>query len=187
MDGLLIKSTGEPATRDPSFWKYFKPIRGNLDRLAWCFRDRPWWGEPADFRDDHAAMMDFDGGSMTSLQLWSPGSLSRYADRFSEESIEMWGVDPDRHDPPAVAALYTAAPWNEADEVIRRHASVWMRYTDGACWEIYAEGRDLPDFLARQLRRRPDVEAHPSRCDAREEAFRAAGLDATWEALEGRG
>lgn len=190
MDGLLLrlKPTGDPSTADASsFWKLFKPIRRNLDGLAWCFLNPPWMGAPADFERDPSATMAFDGDAETSLQLWSPGSLSRYADRFAEEFIELWGVDPARHDPPKVAALYNAAPWSEADDVIRRHAAVWLRYIDETCWEIYTRERALLDFLALQLRGKPWVEVHPSRADAREEAFRAAGLADSWEARGGRG
>jgi hypothetical protein len=183
MDGLLLRlhhmATGRP---EPSFWSLFGPVRRDLDRLAWCLPDEPWFTPPPDFDYDSASMA-FAGRERTSVQLWRPGLLSRYADQFGEELFELWGIDPARDDPQSTAALFVASPWEEMDEVIRRHGQVHLFYIDNTCWEIYAREPTLLDRVRQGLVDRPSVVVYDSRDDQRGVAFRAAGLSDLWKVV----
>ena len=116
MNGLLLRllddRTGAPGFW---FWKLFGSVRQDLDRLAWCFTNQPWMGAPPGFEDDDLATMEFEGEGSTGVQLWRPGSLARYADRFAEESIELWGIEPTRDDPTKVAALFSSTLWDDSE------------------------------------------------------------------------
>lgn len=81
------------------------------------------------------------------MMLWKPGVLSRFADRFCEEYIELWGIEP-ADIPPLVESSVRHSP----DVLIRQHARIWIRYTDGTCWEIYARDAGLIETLRAGLR-----------------------------------
>src|SRR5437868_1936609 len=139
LDGLLLMllddRTGAPWRW---FWKLFQPIRQDLDRLFWCFTNQPWMNAPDKFQEDESATASFKGEGRTSVMLWQPRSLGRYADHFAEESIELWGIEPRADDPHQISAQYKAAGGRGLEEIIRRYARVWLLYTDSACWEMYA-------------------------------------------------
>jgi hypothetical protein len=71
-------------------------------------------------------------------------------------------------------------------DFIRRHARVWLLYTDSTCWEIYARKARLLDETREHLRGKPWVEVYESHADRRGMAFGTAGLSEVWSALKGR-
>lgn len=181
LNGLLLKLVHEGGQPEPRFWELFGPLRQDLDGLYWCFIGQPWFGAPAEFQNDQSVLMDFEDMGTTSIQLWRPGSLSRYADQFGEEHIELWGIEPTRDNPQELAALYQ----RQADDVPRKHARVWLIYTDSTCWEIYSGKPGLIDRLSDGLRNKPWVALYSSHVDRRKAAFTAAGLSSVWAALQG--
>lgn len=88
VEGLLLRlledKTGAPGR---CFWRMFGFIKQDLDRLYWCFANQPWMGAPRDF--DQNDFEPFEEKCSSSIQLWRPGSLAKYADRFAEEYIEL--------------------------------------------------------------------------------------------------
>lgn len=185
MNGLLLKllddRTGAPGRW---FWKLFRPIRHELDRLYWCFACQPWMGAPDQFLEDKTATSSFDGAGSSSVMLWQPGSLGRFADSFAEEFIELWGIEPMVDDPKKLAAQYSAAAWHEQEGIIRGHARVWLLYTDSACWEVFARKAALLDETRAYLRGKPWVEVYESNSEGRALAFSSAGLASVWTALD---
>jgi hypothetical protein len=182
MRGLLFKlrddKTGAPGRW---FWKLFKPIRQDLDRLYWCFPWQPWMGGPPGFNEDESALVelkDLNTARVSSpVQLWCPGALSRYADHFGEELIELWGIEPTCDDPQTLAADYDRAPESERRHFIEEHGRVWLLYTDSRCWEIYARKPRLLEELKRELWNKPWVEVFESDSGHRKAAFNAAGIN----------
>ena len=177
MHGLLLElledSTGAPGRW---FWRLFDPIRLDLDRMYWCFPDQPWMGAPLDFRED--ALEPFEEEYASTTQLWRPGNLVRYADRFAEESIELWAIEPTRHRPADLATKYSASNWSE--ESIREHAPIWLIYTDSTCWEIYARKAALLANVAEGVQGKRWVEVYRGHCERRGELFGKAGLSLVW-------
>lgn len=162
MEGLLLKFTGE----EPTFWKLFGSIRHDLDRLYWYFLWPPWMGPPDDFTDED--LIHFEGGSF-----WRPGVLSRFADRFCEEEITLWAIEPERDDPQALADRYRYSLGNR--KVIDEHARVWLRYLNRSYWEIFARKAGLLERLEADLINKPWIEVFPTRDDQPEIAYRQAG------------
>ncbi|WP_165244312.1 hypothetical protein [Paludisphaera soli] len=179
MDGLLLKLL-EDHTGRAGFWfvKLFRPIRQDLDRLAWCFEGPPWMGALSGF--DYSVFLRPEDGD-DNAYLWRPGSLFRYADRFVEQDICLWAIEPTREDPLRVASLYHKASWKTCDDVIREHARVWLIYTDSSCWEIYSRKPGLLDRVREGLDGKPSVEVYQARDDRRREAYRTAGLGRIWD------
>jgi hypothetical protein len=183
VDGLLLKLIEDGAGFPGRwFWKLFRPIRQDLDRLYWCFSNQPWMGAPSDFREDD--LEPFEEEITSSIQLWRPGSLTRYAGQFGEEQIELWAIEPTRDDPAQLATKYSASGWSH--EVIREHARVWLIYTDSTCWEIYARKRTLRDKVEESLQGKRWVEVYRGNDERRGELFGMAGLSHVWRALNGR-
>ncbi len=142
-------------------------------------------GAPDEFLEDDFATLSFEGEGLTSVMLWRPGILSRYGDRFAEEFIELWGIEPTVDDPQQLAAQYNAATWRDMESIIRRNARVWLLYTDSTCWEIYTSNKKLLDEIREHLREKPWVDVFESNADQRATAFRTAGLAEVWIAMEG--
>jgi len=168
MKGILIHLRSQP---EPKFWTLFGEIRPDLDRLHWCFAFQPWFGAPADF--DPSVNVCLPRQDQSSVILWKPGSLSRFADKFCEECIRLLGIDADRHDPVDVAATY-------GDHGFDDHATpmncseVYLEYTDSTCWEIYASDNHLLERLNRSLRGFSGVMLYDMEWKHRERDFRAA-------------
>lgn len=181
MEGLLLRLL-ETELPEPRFWKLFGSIRPDLDRLFWCFLWQPWMGPPDDFHTE-PFLESFEGEGDTSVQLWRPGTLSLYADRFGEEYIELWAIEPTRDDAKTLAAAFNKAPWRDQDKFIEERARVWLLYTDSTCWEIYARKTSLIERLREALMHRRSVVVYESRSDQRGAAFGAAGLSGVWAAL----
>jgi hypothetical protein len=153
VDGLLLKFT----QHETSFWMLFGSIRQDLDRLYWVFGWPPWMGAPDDFTEGD--------------RLWRPGTLSRFADRFCEEEIKLWGIEPTRDDPRALADLEAG----DDTPLIREYAEVWLRYSNCPYWEIFARKADLLECLEADLVNKPWIEVFPTRDDQPEIAYRQAG------------
>jgi hypothetical protein len=187
LNGLLVKLPPLDGERSAGawFWNLFRPIRADLDRLYWCFPYPPWMGAPDGFEEDEAATTPFEGEGRTSVTLWRPGSLARYADAFAEQQVELWGVEP-ADDPPRLAARYSTTPSGERAGFARDRAHVWLLYTEGTCWEIYAHKERLLEATREHLRGKPGVEVHDSHAERRADAFGPAGLAEVWAALNGR-
>jgi hypothetical protein len=189
LDGLLLKlladRTGAPGRW---FWKlFFGPIRPDLDRLFWCFTGQPWLAAPDAFREDELATLPFEGADRAGLEVWRPGSLSRYAQYFAEEFVELWAIEPAVDDPQEVVSRCAAGRGGrDCQDIIRQHARVWLLYTDSTCWEIYARKARLLDATREHLRGKPWVEVYRSTSDGRVAAFGTAGLSEVWAALAGQ-
>jgi hypothetical protein len=190
LDGLLLKLLDDhPGAPGRLFWKLFKPIRQDLDRLFWCFAGQQWMAAPEAFLEDESATEPFEGEGRTDIQLWRPGSLDRYANWFGEEYIELWAIEPAVDDPQRVVTLYYAAArrnMQDGEGIIRHHALVWLLYTDSTCWEIYARKARLLEETREYLRDKPWVEVYESDSDRRGAAFGTAGLSEVWAAMTGK-
>jgi hypothetical protein len=186
VEGVLLQLVQNEAGFWPGsfFWKLFGPIRQDLDRLFWCFLNQPWMGAPAEFPEDESVLVPFEGQENTSIQLWRPGSLSRFAHHFGEEFIDLWGIEPTRDDPAQLVTLYNAPKselslargFQNREDIIRQHARVWLLYTDSTCWEIYARKASLLKQVRTGLIGKPWVKVYDSNSDRRASAFGAAGL-----------
>lgn len=186
MEGLLLKLTQDKTGRPGYwFWQLFEPIRQDLDRLFWCFPNQPWFGSPLEFTEDDSATMSFEGEGTTSVMLWCPRTLGRYAELFAEEFIGLWGIEPTPLAPRRIAAEYSAAAFSEMDSVIEPHAQVWLLYTDSTCWEIYTRQTHMIDAVRNHLAGKPWVQAFDSKSDQRHIGFRSAGLLSQWFYLNG--
>jgi hypothetical protein len=182
MDGLLLKllhdQLGQP---EPTLWKVFGSIRQDLDRLFWCFAAQPWMAAPDDFDEDQF-LESFEEKGTTSIQLWRPGTLARYADQFAEEHIQLWGIEPTQDDPWQLAARYSASGWDA--EVVEKCASVWLIYTDSTCWEIFARKKSDLARAGETLKGKPWVEVYESDSEQRCRTFGIAGLSDVWQYLQ---
>jgi hypothetical protein len=184
MDGLLLRLLhGKAGRPEPSFWKIFDSIRQDLDRLYWCVTDRPWFSGPEDF--DESTCVDFPERRQSSIMLWGPGGLSRYADAFTEEQIALWAIEPRSDYPVAVASEYSDADRSGRDAVERRYARVSLDYLDSTYWEIYAREPALLDRLAAGLAGKAWVAVTRGNYDRRGEMFGKAGLSEVWRAMRG--
>jgi hypothetical protein len=187
MDGLLLKLLHQHVKQpEPPFWRLFSPIRQDLDRLVWCFSGQPWMGPPPDFNGElvEIAFQDPKARVFADVHLWRPGSLGRFADRFREEYIELWGIEPTRDDPQELATRFCAIPYRKGKKelFIQEHARAWLLYTDCSCWEIFARKTPLLDSLREALSGKPWVALYNSSSDRRQTAFHAAGLSHLWQA-----
>jgi hypothetical protein len=178
MDGLLLKlnhdQTGAPGRW---FWQLFEPIRQDLDRLFWCLPEAPWMGSSDEFREDDFAEAPFTAAGFTTTMLWRPGTLGRYAERFAEEFIELWGIDPAMHDPQRVASQYDAASVPEMTRVILPYAQVRLIYLDSSSWEIYSRNTELLHRVRGHLSGKTWVKAFEGDVEHRDAVLRAAGLN----------
>ena len=186
MDGLIIRLL-EDKTCAPGrwFWKIFGPIRPDLDRMFWCLTNQPWMGFPADEgldwlersdRFESAHIEPFESACDTSVQLWRPGTLALYADKFAEEFIELWAMEPTVDEPTRLAAEFNDRTWAESEAFIRQHARIWLIYTDSTCWEIYARKEDLLDRVRAGLQGKSWATVHRSESDRRAQFLGDAGL-----------
>lgn len=106
MDGLLLKLNNYQGNYpEPRFWNLFGSIRRDLDRFYWCFTLQPWMAPPLNFYDDTSVLLSYEDEGASEVQLWRPGGLSSYADQFSEEYIELWGIDPATGNPQQITAM----------------------------------------------------------------------------------
>lgn len=179
--GLLLQLLNDRGAPGDWFWPCFEPLRPQFDRHYWVFTNQPWMGPPEGFDEDDTATDEFEGVGQTSVMLWRPGTLGRWADEFAEEFVELWAVDP--ADNPA----YTAAQF-QRDHTGRfkaEHAVVWLLYTDSTCWEIFARDACLLQQVRDQVAESADVHAHESTTEDRGEAFRRAGIESVWRAMHG--
>lgn len=181
MDGLFLhlRQTG---ANEPRFWRLFGSVRNDLDRLHWHLSWQPWMGAPSNFDSENTLLL-FDGQEITGGQLWRPGALSRYADKFREESVELWAIEATQRDPRAIAEEFAKISGSESVDFIETHADVWMIYTDSTSWEIYARKTGLLTRLRDSLINNQDVAIYKSASVQRGQAFGAAGVSHVWRNL----
>jgi hypothetical protein len=191
INGLLLK-LNEDKTGRPGFWfwKLFSSIRQDLDRYFWCFADQPWMALPLDLLERHGGfeeevMEPFEERVQTSIQLWRPCALSKYASSFAEEHVELWAIEPELDDPRRMAPLYSDGGWNEQDNFVQEHARVWLLYTDSTCWEIFARNETLLNRVNESLDGMSWVDVFRSDSNRRGQAYGMAGLSEVWQALKG--
>ncbi|MDZ7618586.1 MAG: hypothetical protein U1E05_16400 [Patescibacteria group bacterium] len=181
MEGLLLKlledDTGKPGFW---FWKLFAPVRQDLDRLFWCFDSQPWMGAPPDFGENDVEL--FPGSGTTSIMLWRPGTLSRYASHFSEEYIDLWAIEPTQDNPSQAAGQYCASTWSV--DVVGQRARARLIYTDSTCWEIFAHKEAILNRVRDNVAGKPWVEVYKTKSTQRGWAFGMAGLSEIWQRMK---
>jgi hypothetical protein len=173
MDGLLLHLLGTEYSK-PEFWKYFASLREDFDRLFWCFTNVPCRQDIYEDRD--LVIMQFPGHKMTDTMLWRPGYLSRYGNEFSEETIELWAIEPTLDDPQKLVSEYENTYYDRQDKFIDEHAYVWLIYMYGTSWEIFARRSDWLKRLHNSLLNEKGVAIFKSQSNQRVAAFAAAGL-----------
>lgn len=185
MDGLLIRlrddKYGTPANW---FWPCFKPLRSTFDRHFWIFPKQPWMGTPLDF-DSEKEMQEFEGVGETSVGLWRPGAVGRWAKDFCEEHIELWAIDP-ADDPARIASEFRLTiPWRE-EPFTEKHAKIWLLYSDSTCWEIFARDADQLRKVRDHVSDHTSLRAYESNSGDRGRAFEKAGIGEMWRAMRGQ-
>jgi hypothetical protein len=183
MDGILLKLLQKESAKQPRFWKLFNSIRQDLDRMFWCFSSQPWLGAPDLSFEDHLESNKSIGRCCSTTQLWRPGALGLYADKFGEEYFDFWAIEPTRDDPKELVKIFDNIPYkeqNKQNKFIEEHARIWMLYTDSSCWEIFAKKINLLDKLKEALWNNKFVEVYKSQSDQRGMAFGIAGLSRIW-------
>jgi len=188
MDGLLLRLQNDQRGKAGNwFWPCFEPLRAEIDRRWWIVGNQPWRAAPKEFtQHEEKYLADFDGLVHTSVQLWRPGAVSRWAQYFCEEFISLLAIR-DGGDPAKVASKYSrVAPANEAAFIIS-YAEIWLAYCDSTCWEIYC--REPARLVAVRTRISDDgpIQAFEISIHRRAHAFARAGLAEVWRAIHGLG
>jgi len=185
MDGLLLrlldKEYGSPGRW---FWECFQPLRSAFDRYYWILPNQPWMSAPATF-DGARECADYEGVGNTSIGLWRPGAIGRWAEQFCEECIELWAVKP-VDDPARLASSYSNTFYRDMDAFIELHADIWMNYCDTACWEVYAQQSDLLRLVHDHVRGNPLIRVYSSSSSNRGLAYANAGIGDLWHAMRGK-
>ena len=185
MDGLLLRllddKRGSPGRW---FWPCFEPLRPTFDRHIWILPNQPWMGAPVDF-DHGRESADYDGIGETSVCLWRPGAVGRWAEQFCEEHIELWATNP-ADDPARLASEFGRAFWGREDAYIEKHAEIWLIYTDSTCWEIFAKDASLLRKVRDQLRGSTTIGVYENASEDRGRAYRNASISSVWRALHGQ-
>jgi hypothetical protein len=185
VEGLLLRLLNDiQGAPGRWFWECFEPLRAEFDWHFWVFTNQPWMGAPPDFLEDAAATLDYEGMSTTSVQLWRPGTLGRWAEHMCEEYIELWAVDP-ADNPRQVTSRFLRSTGQSAG-YIAGHASIWLLYTDSTCWEIYARDSRLLRNVRAHVAASRSVQAYSSWSENRGRAFAQAGVGGVWRAINGR-
>lgn len=183
MDGLLLRLLAD--TRSVAgrwFWPCFEPLRTEFDRYFWVVLNQPWFGAPDEF-DGEREIAEYDGMACTSVMLWRPGAVGRWAERFGEESIDIWAIDPERN-PVRTASAFSALRRND-DDFTETHGTIRLIYTDSCCWEIFAKETRLLAAVRDHLQCSASIRVYETSSANREPAFDAAALRETWRALQG--
>jgi hypothetical protein len=183
MDGLLLRLL-QTGAKEPKFWDIFASLREDFDRLFWCFTSQPWMGAPEGFHEDPVTLR-FPGDECSGTMLWQPGYLSRYGNKFGEEYMELWAIEPAVADPKMLVSAYDKTYYQKQDKFIDEHAYVWLMYMDSTSWEIYARRSDFLKRLHDSLVNEPSVAIYRSQSDRRGAAFAAAGLSQFWRNFQG--
>jgi hypothetical protein len=174
MKGVLLK-LDESHPEEPKFWDIFGPIRSELVRFYWCFSASPFMAVPLEWWDDPSATISI-GPHDTSVALWRPQSLGKYANHFAEEFVCMWAVDDRFHDP--VSLVRSFLQCGNDDKFIASHASFWLNYIDGTCWECFANSECTwtLEMLTEWASESRMFSAFATNSSNRAPAFDAAGL-----------
>ena len=123
-------------------------------------------GSPRGF--DHDRELAHHPGCIdTDVHLWRPGAIGRWAERFSEEQIELWAVAPGE-DPPQLAIEFSRMFDND-EKFMQRHAEFWLMYLDSAYWEIFARQPEAIKSVREELKDNPSVRIEETWPGRREE------------------
>jgi hypothetical protein len=147
VDGLLLQLLDDKqGSHGLRFWRCFGPLRSTFNRYYWIFPWQPWMACPAGF-DHERDSADFQSGgkTTTSICLWHPGAIGRWADQFWEEQIELWAAKPSQ-DPARLASEFGRTCQEHA--FIEEHAEVWLICSNFTCWKIFTRY----DFLLKKIR-----------------------------------
>jgi hypothetical protein len=175
VDGLLLRLLDDK--RDSAgqwFWPCFEPLRSVFERYFWILHNQPWMGAPIAF-DHERESVHYEGIGEASVWLWRPSAVGRWADRFGEEQIELWAVNP-TDDPARLASEFSRTFGNREDAFIEKHAEVWLIYTDGTCWEIFAKQPHLLQAVRDHLQGNETMRVYESNSQRRGRAYSKAGL-----------
>ncbi len=171
MDGVLLKlHSGDSGNPGKWFWKLFEPIRPDLDRMYWYVDMQT----PPSF--DEGDLLDL-GPGLHAIVI-SPGRFARFGDKFGDEFISLWSMEPTSDDPATIVAEYLASRHSKA--VLQQHARIWLLYTDSSCWELYARKSSLVDRVCEGVEGKDWVTAYRGESDRRKQTFKAAGLSRMW-------
>ena len=185
MDGLLLRllddKRGSPGQW---FWPCFGPLRSAFDRHFWIFPNQPWMGAPLAF-DHERESADYEGMGETSVCLWRPGAVGRWADQFCEEHIELWATSP-ADDPARLASEFRRTFWGREDTFIEKHAEVLLIYSDSTCWEIFAKQASLLEPVRDHLHGNAAVRVYDNNSADRGRAYAKGGVAAVWRAMHGQ-
>lgn len=127
----------------------------------------------------------FEERVQSSIQLWRPGTLWKYAWTFSEEEVQLWAIEPEVDDPQRITSLYSNAGWSKQDGFVQENARIWLLYTDSTCWEIFARKEIYLNRVRESVLGKPWVDVFGSDSTQRGRAFSMAGLSETWQAMNG--
>jgi hypothetical protein len=171
MEGVLLKLHGDDAGNPGKwFWKLFEPIRQDVDRMYWYVDMQT----PPLFEDGDL----LDVGAELQAIVICPGRFAHFGDKFSDEFISLWAMEPTRDEPAELVADYLASRHNKV--TLQQHARIWLLYTDSSCWELYARKSSLVDRVCEGLESKDWVTAYRGESDRREQTFKAAGLSRMW-------
>lgn len=185
MDGLLLRllddKRGSPGR---CFWSCFEPLRATFDRHYWIFPNQPWMGAPAAF-DYERESADYEGMGETSVCLWRPGAVGRWADQFCEEQIELWATSA-AAEPARLASEFRRTFSKRADAFIEKHAELWLIYCDSTCWEVFARDASVLRKVREYLQGNAVVGVYDNTSKDRSHAYSKAGIGEVWRAMHGQ-
>ncbi|MFT3787188.1 MAG: hypothetical protein QM770_13635 [Tepidisphaeraceae bacterium] len=179
MDGLLLRllddNRGAPAAW---FWPCFEPLRAEFDKHYWIIECQPWMGAPLAFHDpdgNNDTTVDDPRLNEEQVQLWRPGSISRWADDFGEESLDLWAVA--GPEPIEVAVAYGRTRHDRQPEFVEKHAAFRLCYSDSCCWEIFASEPEHLDLVRRYVAENASIRAYKTVSQNRRYGFSQIGWD----------
>jgi hypothetical protein len=179
VDGLLLRllddKRGSPAKW---FWPCFAPLRAEFDRHYWIIDCQLWMGAPPAFHDadgNSDTVVDDQRLHEEQVQLWRRGSISRWADDFGEEYLDLWAVD--GSEPIEVAVAYGRTPHDRRDEFVEEHAAIRLCYSDSCCWEIFASTAAPLELIKQHVADSSSIRAYKTVSQNRRYGFSQIG----WE------
>lgn len=148
-----------------------------FDASYWVVGSQPWFGWPSGFHDE-------EGDSDTCViddriheMLWRPGSISRWAEYFSEEYVSLWV--PAGDDPIPTVQQYEKVELGRSGEFVDEYSSISLQYTASCCWEIFAVERSILDTVTFHVARQSDVKCYSTTSQNRRRGFSQIGWK-TW-------
>ncbi len=185
MDGLLLRLLDHKhSSPSCTFWQCFEPLRSVFDRHFWIFLNQPYLGMPDGF-DEERELADYEGVGETSVMLWRPGAIGRWADKFCEEFVELWATNP-ADDSARLASEFRRTFWGREDAFIEMHAEIWLHYSDSTCWEIFAKDAILLQAVRNHLQGNDAVGVYDNNSADRARAYAKAGILEMWRGMHGQ-